>query len=270
MFNFDLKSLLILSSFSQIIGMPHRGRLNFLTILNQFPEAKLFSKIKGKSEFAVDLIKIDGLTGDVVSHLYNTVNLQYNELGDIINDQTKISDNSLSKFDMLENSSSTPVGNIHISLLPNSSHLEAISPAVSGKVRGKLLSKKLPPYYSNRENSSKSSSLNYPILSVQVHGDSSFSGQGIIAEQLAFSKFQHFDNFGTIHLIVNNQVGFTIEGSVRDGQLAYSSNLMKSINCPVLHVNGGSPEEVVKAIRFALKYREMFNKDILIDLICFR
>lgn len=245
-----------------VIGMPHRGRLNFLTILNQFPEVKLFAKIKGKPEF--DLSKIDGLTGDVISHLYNSVNLQYNEQGEIMNDQTNIRFNPLSRLDVLENSNVKPVGNIHISLLPNPSHLEAISPAASGKVRAKLLSKKLPPYFESE------GKTNYPVISVQVHGDSSFSGQGIIAEQLQFSQFPHFNNFGTIHLIVNNQVGYTIEGRVRDGQLAYTSNMMKAVNCPVLHVNGSNPEQVIKAVRFALKYREQFNKDVLIDLICFR
>lgn len=247
-----------------VIGMPHRGRLNFLTILNQFPEVKLFAKLKGKPEF--DLSEIDGLTGDVVSHMFNSVNLQYNEQGDIINDQTNIKDNSLSKLDMLENKNSQPVGNIHVSFLPNPSHLEAISPAVSGKVRAKLLSKKLPPYY----NAESDDQVNYPVLGVQIHGDSSFSGQGIIAEQCVMSQFPHFDNFGTVHLIVNNQVGYTIEGSVRDGPLAYTSNIMRAINCPVLHVNGAKPEQLVKAVRFALKYRETFHKDILIDLICYR
>lgn len=247
-----------------VIGMPHRGRLNFLTILNQFPEVKLFAKLKGKPEF--DLSEIDGLTGDVVSHMFNSVNLQYNEQGDIINDQTNIKDNSLSKLDMLENKNIEPVGNIHVSFLPNPSHLEAISPAVSGKVRAKLLSKKLPPYYGAESDDQ----ANYPVLGVQIHGDSSFSGQGIIAEQCVMSQFPHFDNFGTVHLIVNNQVGYTIEGSVRDGQLTYTSNIMRAINCPVLHVNGANPEQLVKAVRFALKYRETFRKDVLIDLICFR
>lgn len=245
-------------------GMPHRGRLNFLTILNQFPEVRLFSKLKGKPEF--DLTKIDGLTGDVVSHMFNTINLQYNNQGHIINDQTNIQANSLSKMDVLENKDVKPKGNIHISLLPNPSHLEAISPATCGKVRAKLLSKKLPPYFESNEKTP-----GYPILSLQVHGDSSFSGQGIIAEQLLFSQFPHFTNFGTIHLIVNNQVGYTMEGQVRDGvDLVYTSNMMKAINCPVLHVNGSNPEQLIKAVRFALKYREMFHKDVLVDLICYR
>lgn len=247
-----------------VIGMPHRGRLNFLTILNQFPEVKLFAKLKGKPEF--NLSEIDGLTGDVVSHMFNSVNLQYNEQGDIINDQTNIKDNSLSKFDMMENKNIEPVGNIHVSFLPNPSHLEAISPAVSGKVRAKLLSKRLPPYYG----ADGEPAVNYPVLGVQIHGDSSFSGQGIIAEECVMSQFPHFDNFGTVHLIVNNQVGYTIEGGVRDGQLAYTSNIMRAINCPVLHVNGANPEQLVKAVRFALKYRETFHKDVLIDLVCFR
>ena len=247
-----------------VIGMPHRGRLNFLTILNQYPEVKLFAKLKGKPEF--DLSEVDGLTGDVISHAFNTVNLQYNKQGDIINDQTNTKDNSLSKLDMMENKNIEPVGNIHVSFLPNPSHLETISPAVSGKVRAKLLSKKLPPYYGGDEEQS----VSYPVLGVQVHGDSSFSGQGIIAEQAVMSKFPHFDNFGTVHLIVNNQIGFSIEGSVRDGQLAYTSNIMRAINCPVLHVNGANPEQLVKAVRFALKYRETFHKDVLIDLVCFR
>lgn len=87
---------------------------------------------------------------------------------------------------------------------------------------------------------------------------------------MLFSQFPHFNNFGTVHLIVNNQIGYTIEGKVRDGEMIYTSNVMKSINSPIIHVNGSNPEEVIKAVRFALKYKETFNKDVLIDLICFR
>lgn len=127
------------------------------------------------------MTKIDGLTGDVASHLFNSINLQYNEQGEIINDQTNLKANSLSKYDVLENKNIKSFGDVHISLLANPSHLEAICPAVSGKVRAKLLNKKLPPYYESKEQTNS-----YPVLGVTVHGDSSFQGQGIIAEQLFF------------------------------------------------------------------------------------
>lgn len=120
----------------------------------------MFHKLKGKSEF--DLKNLDGVSGDVVSHLYTTCNLQYNEQLEIIYDQTNVKANSLSKLDILDNENIKPVGNVCVSLLPNPSHLEAIGPAVSGKVRAKLLSKKLRPYFESEDENAESS---YPILS---------------------------------------------------------------------------------------------------------
>src|SRR5690606_37805066 len=96
------------------------------------------------------------------------------------------------------------------------------------------------------------------------------AGQGIIYEQAQFAQVAHYTNLGTLHLIDNNQIGYTVESGFRDGPLEYCSNVMRSIDCPVIHVNGAYPEQVARACQFAIDYRAKYKKDVLIDLICFR
>lgn len=128
---------------------------------------------------------------------------------------------------------------IHVSMLPNPSHLEAVNPVVLGKVRARQLSLKDGPYSSAplAPNSCPPSK----VLSLQIHGDAAFSAQGVVTESLCLSNLPHFDVGGTLHLIVNNQVGFTTEEDHgRSSQ--YCSDVIKSIGAPVIHVNGGNPE----------------------------
>ncbi|RWS20767.1 putative 2-oxoglutarate dehydrogenase E1 component DHKTD1-like protein, partial [Leptotrombidium deliense] len=119
------------------------------------------------------------------------------------------------------------------------------------------------PYSQNSEES-------LPILGVQIHGDAAIAGQGIVTETLAMSGVPHFSTDGSIHCVVNNQIGFTTPGDYCGRTSHYCSDVMKIIDAPCIHVNADFPEEVLKATRLALDYRNAFNKDILIDLVCYR
>lgn len=149
-------------------------------------------------------------------------------------------------------------------MLPNPSHLEAVNPVTAGKARGRQLTLK-DGCFSNLTDSP----LGEKVLSVMVHGDASFSAQGIVAETFCLANLPHYSVGGTIHLIVNNQLGFTTPGE-RGRSSRYSSDVGKMIGCPVLHVNGDNPEEVVRACRLAFEYRRKYRKDIIVDMLCYR
>lgn len=144
---------------------------------------------------------------------------------------------------------------LQVSLLHNPSHLEAINPVTMGKAR----SKQTILGDTRREK----------VLAVQLHGDAAFIGQGITTETLELANLPGFTTGGSFHLIVNNQLGFTTDP--RDGRSSrYSSDIGKSIETPVFHVNADAPEDVVKVIRLALAYRNTFKKDVIVDLIGYR
>ncbi|UXI21986.1 hypothetical protein NH340_JMT07929 [Sarcoptes scabiei] len=225
-----------------VIGMPHRGRLNLMTNLLDYPFEALFNKMFGGEEFSLsNNPKQSKFIGDVLSHLYTSKEIR------------------------VTNDDGTD-GMMTVTLLPNPSHLEVIAPMVCGYSRGQLLSNRSGPYA--RESLETQS---YPILPIQIHGDASFTGQGIIMETLAMSNVEHFCNGGSIHLIVNNQIGYTTPGRMYQSRSSlYCSDPMKMIQAPVIHVNGDHPESVIRAARMALAYRQQFHKDIAIDLVCFR
>ncbi|XP_022787168.1 probable 2-oxoglutarate dehydrogenase E1 component DHKTD1, mitochondrial [Stylophora pistillata] len=154
--------------------------------------------------------------------------------------------------------------NLRVTMLPNPSHLEAVNPVTAGKARGRQLTLK-DGCFSNLTDSP----LGEKVLSVMVHGDASFSAQGIVAETFCLANLPHYSVGGTIHLIVNNQLGFTTPGE-RGRSSRYSSDVGKMIGCPVLHVNGDNPEEVVRACRLAFEYRRKYRKDIIVDMLCYR
>lgn len=216
-----------------VLAMPHRGRLNLLALQLNMSEELIFRKLMGHAEF--DLSEMSQITGDVISHLFTSIDL-----------------NSL------------PVSNqVHVSLLPNPSHLEAISPVACGKSRARQKRLLSGPYSGERPSE-------IDVLPIQVHGDGSFSGQGIIFEELQFAHLPQYTNNGSIHLIVNNQIAYTMEGKCRDSSLRYPSNVMQAVDCPVLHVNGSKPHAIRCAVDFAIDYRNEFGKDVLIDLHCYR
>ncbi|KZT69995.1 2-oxoglutarate dehydrogenase, E1 component [Daedalea quercina L-15889] len=218
-----------------VLGMPHRGRLNLLTDLLQYSSAALFHKIKGGYEIPEDL----GASGDVISHLVASPSLEYD-------------------------GAKAP---LRVSLLPNPSHLEAVNPIALGKTRAKqfALLKQLI-------RSGMSPDECFPgdkVMCVQLHGDASFTGQGVVMEGLSLSNLPHYTVGGTVHIVLNNSIGYTTPASSAHSGL-YSSDIGKMINAPVLHVNGDYPEDVVRAVDVAFKYRNHFRKDIIVDLLVYR
>ncbi|KAG2368119.1 dehydrogenase E1 and transketolase domain-containing protein 1 [Suillus spraguei] len=214
-----------------ILAMPHRGRLNLLTGLLEYNPTSLFHKIKGGCEVDESL----DVSGDVLSHLVSSPTLQYDE-----------------------------ADGIKVSLLPNPSHLEAVSPVALGKARAKQY--RLLRTLSNDKNN-QDCMLGDKVMCVQLHGDASFTGQGVVMETLGLSGLPHFTSGGSVHIVVN--IGYTTPASSARSSF-YCSDIAKMINCPVLHVNGDYPEDVVRAVDIAFKYRNHFRKDIVIDLIVYR
>ena len=144
---------------------------------------------------------------------------------------------------------------IHLSLAANPSHLEAVDPVVLGKVRAKQL---------QRGDTERSQ-----VASILMHGDAAFAGQGLVAESLELSDLIGFCTGGTIHIIVNNQIGFTTAPSAARSS-PYPSDVAKGVQAPIFHVNGDNPEAVVEVARAAAEFRQEFKKDVVIDLFCYR
>ncbi|KAI8841738.1 thiamine diphosphate-binding protein [Chytridium lagenaria] len=199
-----------------VLGMPHRGRLNLLTDLLQYNPTALFHKVKGNPEFPN--ATLPG-SGDVLSHLATSVDLHHPE-------------------------SKHP---IHVSLLHNPSHLEAINPVAVGKARARQMH-----MYENSPDTA-----------------GCFIGDRVVTETLGLSALPHFTAGGSLHLIVNNQIGYTTP-AMNARSTVYTSDIAKMINAPVIHVNADYPEDVEYAVRVATAYRMRFRKDVVIDLIAYR
>jgi len=142
-----------------------------------------------------------------------------------------------------------------IYLAANPSHLEAVNPVLEGIVRAKQDMKNIEGIYS--------------VLPILIHGDAAFAGQGVVSETLNLSKLKGYRTGGTIHVVVNNQVGFTTSPHAARSS-TYSTDIAKMIQAPVFHVNGDDPESVVRVARLAFQYRQEFNKDVVIDMVCYR
>ena len=144
---------------------------------------------------------------------------------------------------------------VHISLTDNPSHLEAVNPVVLGQTRAKQFFHK-----------DKKRRQVVPIL---IHGDAAFAGQGVVAECFAMSGLPGHNTGGTVHVIINNQIGFTTSPKFARSS-PYPSDLAKMVDAPILHVNGDDPEAVVHCARIAMEFRQKFNRDVVIDMICYR
>ena len=151
---------------------------------------------------------------------------------------------------------STAGGPVHLSLAFNPSHLEIVNPVVEGSVRARM--------------DRRGDKLGAQVLPVLVHGDSAFGGQGVNQETLMLSETRGYSTGGTVHLIINNQIGFTTSDPRDLRSTLYCTDIVKMIESPVLHVNGDDPEAVVLATQLALEFRMTFRKDVVVDIICFR
>uniref|UniRef100_UPI0035AF979F 2-oxoglutarate dehydrogenase E1 component n=1 Tax=Paenirhodobacter enshiensis TaxID=1105367 RepID=UPI0035AF979F len=204
-----------------IIGMPHRGRLNVLTNVMGKPFRAIFNEFQGGSYKPDD---VDG-SGDVKYHLGTS------------SDRT---------FD----------GNtVHLSLVANPSHLEAVNPVVLGKVRAKQ----------DQLNDTDRTQ----VLGVLLHGDAAFAGQGIVAECFQLSGIRGHRTGGTIHIVVNNQIGFTTAPHFSRSS-PYPTDIALMVEAPIFHVNGDDPEAVVHAAKVATEFRQKFHKDVVLDIFCYR
>lgn len=150
----------------------------------------------------------------------------------------------------------TPAGKAHIALAFNPSHLEIVSPVVQGSVRARQR---------RRRNTDMQE-----VLPIQVHGDSAFAGQGVVMETFNMSQARWFTVGGSIHLVINNQVGFTTSNPRDTRSTIYCTDIAKMVEAPILHVNGSDPEAVYFAALFAADYRRTFKRDVVIDLVCYR
>jgi 2-oxoglutarate dehydrogenase E1 component len=212
-----------------VIGMAHRGRLNVLAHIVGRPYEVILREFEGERTIDAVVSTEEGGTGDVKYHLG------------------------------AEGTRPTPAGEITVTLAANPSHLEAVDPVVEGRARA--------------EQTDRSSRAGYhdPVvaLPVLIHGDASFTGQGEVAETLNLQGLAGYSTGGTLHLIANNQVGFTTDPA--DGRSTrYSSDLAKGFDVPIVHVNADDPEAAVSAIRLALAYRWRFGHDVVVDLVGYR
>ncbi|UCH19291.1 MAG: 2-oxoglutarate dehydrogenase E1 component [Burkholderiales bacterium] len=150
----------------------------------------------------------------------------------------------------------TPSGPVHLSLAFNPSHLEIVNPVVEGSVKARL--------------DRRGDKAGDTVLPVLVHGDAAFAGQGVVMETLALAQTRGYYTGGTVHLVINNQIGFTTSDPRDSRSTLYCSDVVKMIEAPVLHVNGDDPEAVAFTAQLALDYRQQFKKDVVVDIICFR
>ena len=204
-----------------VLGMAHRGRLNVLANILRKPYGQIFA------EFEDNFIpnSIDG-DGDVKYHL-----------------------------GFSSDHATTSGQNVHLSLTPNPSHLEAVDPVVQGRTRAK-----------QRAHRDANRTMGVPLL---MHGDAAFAGQGIVAETLNLAALEGYTVGGTLHVVVNNQIGFTT-APVDARSTTYCTDVAKMIQAPIFHVNGEDPDACVFVAELALEFRQAFHRDVVIDLYCYR
>ncbi|MBE0474066.1 2-oxoglutarate dehydrogenase E1 component [Rhodoferax sp.] len=150
----------------------------------------------------------------------------------------------------------TSGGPVHLSLAFNPSHLEIVNPVVEGSVRARM--------------DRRADSTGRQVLPVLVHGDAAFAGQGVNQETLALAQTRGYSTAGTVHIIINNQIGFTTSDPRDYRSTLYCTDIVKGVEAPVIHVNGDDPEAVVLAMQWVLDFRMEFRKDVVLDIICFR
>ena len=205
-----------------IYGMAHRGRLNVLANVMAKPYKVIFHEFSGGTANPLDV----GGSGDVKYHLGTSTDREFDGV------------------------------KVHMSLMPNPSHLETVDPVVLGKTRAQQA---IRDDLDNHEQ----------VLPVLIHGDAAFAGQGVVWECFALSGVPGYNTGGCIHFIINNQIGFTTRPKFPRNS-PYPSDVAKGVQAPILHVNGDDPEAVTFACKLAVEYRQKFKHDIVIDMWCYR
>jgi 2-oxoglutarate dehydrogenase E1 component len=215
-----------------VLGMAHRGRLNVLTQVMAKPHRALFHEFKGCAFYPDD---VEG-SGDVKYHLGASSDREFD-------------------------------GNtVHLSLTANPSHLEIVDPVVLGKARAKQDQHSAIDGRFLADTRDTDRSVVLPLL---IHGDAAFAGQGVVAECFGLSGLRGHRTGGSIHFVINNQIGFTTAPHYSRSS-PYPTDVAKMIEAPVFHVNGDDPEAVVYAAKVATEYRQRFHKPVVIDMICYR
>ena len=205
-----------------VMGMSHRGRLNVLANVLAKPYRVIFHEFRGGSANPEDV----GGSGDVKYHLGTSTDREFDGI------------------------------RVHMSLVPNPSHLEAVDPVVLGKARAtQVLQDDLDRHDK--------------VLPILIHGDAAFAGQGIVWESLSLSGLPGYNTGGCLHFIVNNQIGFTTSPQFARSS-PYPSDVAKGVQAPIFHVNGDDPEAVTFACKMAMEFRQRFSRDIVIDMWCYR
>ena len=205
-----------------VLGMAHRGRLNVLANVMAKPYKVIFHEFSGGTANPEDV----GGSGDVKYHLGTSTDRDFDGI------------------------------KVHMSLVPNPSHLETVDPIVLGKVRATL---------AMRDDLDKMNQ----VMPVLIHGDAAFAGQGIVWECLGFQGIRGYATGGCLHFIINNQIGFTTSPQFARNS-PYPSDVAKGVQAPIFHVNGDDPEAVTFACKMAIEFRQQFDKDVVIDMWCYR
>ena len=212
-----------------VIGMAHRGRLNVLANILNKPYSSIFSEFEGN----LDTDQTQG-SGDVKYHLGAT------------------------------GQHTSPSGaEITVTLASNPSHLEAVDPVVEGMARAKQDKRRRLGEFA------PGGDYHDAVIPLLIHGDAAFAGQGVVTETLNLSQLNGYKVGGTIHIVINNQIGFTTTPDDARSS-TYATDVARLVQAPIFHVNGDDPEACVRVARLALDYRQVFNKDVVIDMLCYR
>jgi 2-oxoglutarate decarboxylase len=216
-----------------VMGMAHRGRLNVLANIVGKSYKEIFEEFEGN----LDPESVQG-SGDVKYHK-GARGVFHGSAGE----------------------------ELPVTLASNPSHLDAVDPVVEGMTRAKQ--DRLSPPTDGTPKAMAEGTFGFPCMSVLVHGDAAFAGQGVVAETLNLSGLSGYRTGGTVHVVINNQLGFTTApASARSS--VYPTDVAKMVQAPIFHVNGDDPEACVRAARLAFSFRQTFHKDVVIDVVCYR